>query len=377
MKKLYFVTITFLAFSVFILSCKKKESTEPVDEIKSKITGLELVFDKSYGVEDKQEDAKDIMELPDGGFLIIGTRAVDFLKVDADGNQQWTKDTDWYPAGVFKTGGNEMFTCGTLYSWQGGYPNYYVSKVGNAGDVSDFYSETKKREPYYVDKTSDGGYIFAGATSKDGGQDVGDLWISKRTATGESEWEEIIDDANYEGIYYVKQTADGGYFVAGYKQHDEWFGKFSADGELTWDEKIAGNELLDYRVIDEGDDSFLMLGGDDWFAARVKISGASGEITLKEDADIDAGDVIKMGAQYLALSQTPEGLAITAYSVDDYSQQWQKVYPIGSNFAMYPTKLLVSSTNRLMVLGEVQETGNSGSRQILLLKYSIQSEEEK
>jgi hypothetical protein len=67
---------------------------------------------------------------------------------------------------------------------------------------------------YYVQQTSDGGYILAGYTSSFGAGDYG-IFLIKTDANGNIIWAKTYRGTDDEQAYSVKQTSDGGYIVAG------------------------------------------------------------------------------------------------------------------------------------------------------------------
>jgi len=90
---------------------------------------------------------------------------------------------------------------------------------------------------YYVQITSDGGYILTGE------KDNSDLWLIKTNQYGNKEWEKTYgrpdkDDAGY----CVQQTSDGGYIVVGYNNNTDnlWLIKTDGYGNFVWNKNITG-----------------------------------------------------------------------------------------------------------------------------------------
>ena len=98
---------------------------------------------------------------------------------------------------------------------------------------------------YSVHQTVDGGYILGGQSYSGIGGDKseshmgdGDIWIVKVNSIGEIEWENTIGGALYENMYSLQVTSDGGYIL----------GAMSASG-ISGDKTEESNGVTDYWVV--------------------------------------------------------------------------------------------------------------------------------
>lgn len=71
-----------------------------------------------------------------------------------------------------------------------------------------------------VRQTADGGYVIAGSAVSSGGDVSGshggnDMWVVKLTATGALGWQRCLGGTNGEQAFAIEQTQDGGYVVVG------------------------------------------------------------------------------------------------------------------------------------------------------------------
>src|SRR5215467_5821792 len=73
---------------------------------------------------------------------------------------------------------------------------------------------------YSVQQTKDGGYVVAGYSNSNDGNVSGnhgnmDYWIVKLTKKGDIQWQKSLGGSSNEFGYFVQQTSDSGYIVAG------------------------------------------------------------------------------------------------------------------------------------------------------------------
>ena len=122
-----------------------------------------------------------IRHTEDGGFISIGGQNIEFnsiLKLDEDGNIVWDKILVGY----------DVTSC---------------------------------------EQTKDGGYILTGSKINDSNNMIFDIFLMKLDNNGDEEWVRIFrnaiqSDLSYLLAYYVKQTADDGYIIAGKGNRDDF-----------------------------------------------------------------------------------------------------------------------------------------------------------
>ena len=133
-------------------------------------------------------------------------------------------------------------------------------------------------ESYSIEQTNDGGYIIAGCSESNDGDVSGnhgdyDYWIVKLTSTGEIDWQKSLGGSDLERAHSIQQTTDGGYIIAGYTwsndgdvsgyhgTRDFWIVKLTSTGKLDWQRSLGGyqNELA-YYIQQTNDGGYIIAG---------------------------------------------------------------------------------------------------------------------
>lgn len=95
-----------------------------------------------------------------------------------------------------------------------------------------------------VQETGDGGYILVGNTATRG--EGSDLWLIRTDPDGNSLWSRILGGSGEDVGYFVQETMDGGYIIAGstasFGMGEErlWLIRMDGNGSLIWDETFGG-----------------------------------------------------------------------------------------------------------------------------------------
>jgi hypothetical protein len=176
--------------------------------------------------------ASSVKQTNDCGYIFAGRTFVDttgkgkdayLLKVDGFGNFQWVKT---YDGGV-----NEV--------------------------------------PQFVQKTDDGGYIFAGLSYV--GLSTSNFLVMKVDKNGLVEWERVYGGDEEDRAQEVQQTNDGGYVVTGFTESfgslgccgewDVWLIKLDEFGDMEWNETYGGAGSQHAWEVHQTSDEGYILGG--------------------------------------------------------------------------------------------------------------------
>jgi hypothetical protein len=190
-------------------------------------TGPSSSFCKAIGGPEN-EWGTSLIQTSDGGYAIAG-RTYSFgaglsdvyvVKLDSNGNLQWTKTI----GGPHHEEGNSLIQtadggyaiAGATTSFGAGLLDVYVVKLDANGNLQ--WTKTiggpESEEGVSLIQTSDGGYAIAGLTQSFGaGED--DVYVVKLDANGNLQWTKTIGGPESEEGVSLIQTSDGSYVFAG------------------------------------------------------------------------------------------------------------------------------------------------------------------
>jgi len=170
---------------------------------------------------------------------------------------------------------------GSTYS--GGIPDVYLIKTDTNGIKQWDTTPLTGGIGYCVQQTTDGGYIITGSTFG-----ISDALLVKTDSNGVEQWNTTFGAAKYDAGYSVQQTTDGGYIIAGAYtyvpppgDYDAWLIKTDANGVQQWDQKFGGTfSDYAYSVQQTSDGGYILAGStnptntnDDVYLIKTDASG--------------------------------------------------------------------------------------------------------
>ena len=225
--------------------------------------------------------ASSIQQTADGGYIVAGgTRSfgegnydVWVIKLDSNGAITWQKTyggTDYDHANsIQQTEDGGYIVAGETTSFGTGERDVWVLKLGSNGAITwqKTYGGVEDDTVTSIQQTQDKGYVVAGYTYSFGTGEW-DAWVMKLDTAGEITWQKTYGDANNDYAYSIRQTADGGYIVAGETKsfgaggYDGWILKLDGDGNVTWQKTYGAVGLQEaYAIQQTQDNGYIVAGG--------------------------------------------------------------------------------------------------------------------
>jgi uncharacterized delta-60 repeat protein len=259
---------------------------DPVDyDVKERIdyihVGEENSWAKFYGSPGSfgNDRARDIQPTGDGGYIVTGwaVQGSDMWisKLNSDGTIRWEKAFDGsrgdFGRSVEVTDDGGCIMAGYTYSFG---PDQYHSdiwlvKLDSEGNTEwqRVYGDIGTQRVSSIRQTADGGYIMAGESNPGNRYD---FWVLKINANGTSAWQKTYRvGGGYDRAYAVQQTQEGGYIVCGESDFDFWILKLNADGTVAWQKAYDEGGWDIARSIKQTTDGGYIVAGEAATAAWV------------------------------------------------------------------------------------------------------------
>ncbi|GGB78702.1 CBM96 family carbohydrate-binding protein [Dyadobacter sediminis] len=211
-----------------------------------------------------------------------------------------------------------------------------------------------------IQQTGDGGYILAGDSQSDASGDKSennrgdyDYWIVKLSANGTKQWDKTFGGTDYERLKTVRQSPDGGYYLAGGSKSsaggdksqgvvglfDLWIIKLDPNGNLEWEKTIAMAESEQVEDMELTPDGGMIIACDytpgqeqenNWHTARIVKLSRTGELEWSKDF---SGDILLMslaptadGGYILGANTSVSDRYIAIKISSNATVQWTKEY---------------------------------------------------
>ncbi|WP_104371243.1 hypothetical protein [Desulfocucumis palustris] len=259
--------------------------------VKTDASGNKL-WERNYGG-DNDDTAACISKTREGDYVITGETGspengnvdVYLIKINKDGNKIWERafggpDTD-SGAWVSQTGDGGYIVAGKTFSAAGGY-NAYLLKTDPEGNKlwEKNYGGPGWDTAGMVEQTSDGGFIVTGQTSSFSNGNF-DLYLLKTDQLGNKLWERNLVINDWSTGKWVRQTPEGEYLAAGWSTSANspnpsfLLVRISAGGEKLKEYTLENRKFNEnFPVRQTADGGFIIAG---WWADTLKSSETSND----------------------------------------------------------------------------------------------------
>ena len=163
--------------------------------------------------------------------------------------------------GGYIIAGNTQSNDGDVSGNHGG-TDIWIIKLSSQGDIQwqKCLGGTLSENAYSIQQTIDSGYIVAGYTTSSDGDVTGnhgndDMWVVKLDNLGNLQWQKCMGGTSWDQAYYIQQTTNGGYILAGktysndgdvsgnHGEWDMWVVKLDDLGNIQWQKCMGGTEI--------------------------------------------------------------------------------------------------------------------------------------
>jgi hypothetical protein len=289
--------------------------------IKTSFMG-DTLWTRAYGGVADDEGCS-VQPVSGGGYIICGTTNSfgagfsDFylVRIDAAGDTLWTRA--YGGAGgesgfaARATGDGGFIAIGNTGTFGEGYSSIYVVRVDAAGDTlwTGAYGGTRADFGHSIEITLDGGFLLVGATGSYGAGYY-DAYLIKTDAAGVVQWEETYGGTKEDRAYSARQTADGGFILAGSTESfgsgkkDVYLVKTDPFGIELWSAAYGGTLADESRmVLTQSNGDFVVvgesysyaLGGSDLYVLKV---AGNQSTSVEEPIDYALPDQFELSQNY-------------------------------------------------------------------------------
>ncbi|MCF6129664.1 T9SS type A sorting domain-containing protein [Flavobacterium sp. AS60] len=265
-----------------------------------------IVWQKTYGGTNTDGFWSSFEQTADDGFIVIcnsssndgdvtenhGNSDIWVIKLNSIGDIQWQKTYGGTgyddPRSIQLTPDGGYILCGYTESNNGdftsnhGFSDAYVIKINSTGDI--LWQKTYGSQGYdranTIIKASDGGFIFVGDTTVNGGDVSGthggyDIWVVKINNIGTIQWQKCLGGTGNEGVgrNCIVQLANDDYAIVGittstngdvtanHGGQDSWLLRLSNTGSILWQKTYGGSSNdCAYSLCATPDDGYIMAG---------------------------------------------------------------------------------------------------------------------
>ena len=268
-----FLPIIFTTLLVtFFISCSEEESLSPEQQ--------KDTFIKTFGSSECHEHGWSVQVTKDNNIIIVGSKSsnefsnddVWLIKTDLYGNEIWSKtyggdktDNAFF---VNLTSDSGYIITGKTNSFGAGQDDLWLIRTDQNGIKiwSTTFGSTGYEYGWSVQETSDGGFIVTGATTSYDVDSNPRLYLIKTDQYGNEEWTKTFGCIGIAGGASVAETIDNGFIITGEispltSDRDIWLIKTDSLGNEVWNKTFGGSDSESaYSLLQTSDGGFIITG---------------------------------------------------------------------------------------------------------------------
>jgi hypothetical protein len=144
----------------------------------------------------------------------------------------------------------------------------FLSQIGEYGSTSPWnrsYGGSSYDAFWTINVTSEGGYILGGQTSSYGAGGV-DCWLIKTDSQGNEIWNKTYGGNYDDSLWYIEQTSDGGYIIVGDTKSfgagvsDVFLIKTDSNGNESWNKTYGGINADCGNCVRQISEGYIIIG---------------------------------------------------------------------------------------------------------------------
>lgn len=211
----------------------------------------------------------------DSGFVICGDYEnygqyqYSILKMSRNGDSLWSKYYDYGEAkSIDQTNDGGYILCVYPYSTTKSREDFQLVKTNDTGAISwiKYFGGPSIEVSYAVQQTYDGGYIVAGRTDSYGAGSS-DFYLLKTNSSGDSLWAKTYGGGSSDRAFTAIQTSDAGFLLGGFTfsygagTYDFYLVKTDSLGDTLWTRTYGGPNYEEiYKVQETTDGGYVAIG---------------------------------------------------------------------------------------------------------------------
>ncbi len=267
------------------------------------------IWHKTYGETGNYDRNNEILELPNGDFLVAGYEWIDdqsaydarLIRINPHGGVVWTRyvgavDGTDYGYAIARSATGRIFMSGQI--WTGMFTEggiWEFDEDGNLLNTISFIPDGHSGSMSFsdIEVTADNHLVMVGGGYYE--TDNWDGWILKSTMDGSMVWETILSRPDWNHFTEIREADDGTLYFAGNsvsadgENRHPWHGKFSATGTLLFSHFYGmgdGNQASYFLTVNKDSDGNWLLAG------RYEADGSSHADALLLKVDHTDGSTI-------------------------------------------------------------------------------------